>query len=249
MSESGGNVHVTVVDESLTVAQAAQRVFPAAGIKTSFAGTLYELPLVFAANGMPDLLVVSLSEELTGWEVTALVRRTGYRGRILAFVDSLADTGVRHLSQLRRGECVVRPPTDASLDDLLRRALPESLLAQPGPPEMATPAAYHGIIGSSPQMREIFSRIEKVAAGDANVCIHGESGTGKELIARAIHYASPRRDRPLITLDCTTIPEGLMESHLLGHVRGAFTGAVEHREGVFSLAHTGTLFIDELSEL
>jgi DNA-binding NtrC family response regulator len=249
MSESGGSVHVTVVDESLTVAQAAQRVFLSSGIKTSFAGTLYELPLVFAANGMPDLLVVNLSEELTGWEVTALVRRTGYRGRILAFVDSLSDTGVRHLEQLRRGQCVVRPGTDAALDEQLQRALPESLLAQPGGPPIGTPAAYHGIIGNSPQMREIFSRIEKVAAGDANVCIHGESGTGKELIARAIHYASPRRDRPLITLDCTTIPEGLMESHLLGHVRGAFTGAVEHREGVFSLAHTGTLFIDELSEL
>ena len=98
-------------------------------------------------------------------------------------------------------------------------------------------------------MRNIFARIDKVAGGDVNVCIHGESGTGKELIARAIHYASPRRDRPLITLDCTTIPEGLMESHLFGHVKGAFTGATEHREGVFALAHTGTLFIDELGEL
>jgi DNA-binding NtrC family response regulator len=116
-------------------------------------------------------------------------------------------------------------------------------------PASPPPAAYHGIIGRSPDMLDIFARIEKVAAGDANVCIHGESGTGKELIARAIHYASPRRDRPLITLDCTTIPDGLMESHLLGHVRGAFTGAVEQREGVFSLAHTGTLFIDELAEL
>lgn len=111
------------------------------------------------------------------------------------------------------------------------------------------PASFHGIVGCSPKLLEVFSRIEKVAAGDANVCIYGESGTGKELIARAIHYASPRRDRPLITLDCTTIPDGLMESHVLGHVKGAFTGAVEHREGVFSLAHTGTLFIDELSEL
>jgi transcriptional regulator with PAS, ATPase and Fis domain len=96
---------------------------------------------------------------------------------------------------------------------------------------------------------DIFARIDKAAAGDVNVCIHGESGTGKELIARAIHYASPRRDRPLITLDCTTIPEGLMESHLFGHVKGAFTGATEHRDGVFALAHTGSLFIDELGEL
>jgi transcriptional regulator with GAF, ATPase, and Fis domain len=108
---------------------------------------------------------------------------------------------------------------------------------------------FPGIVGSSPNVLEIFSRMEKVAATDANVCIYGESGTGKELIARAIHEASPRRHRPLVTLDCTTIPEGLMESHVLGHVRGAFTGAVEHREGVFALAHTGTLFIDELGDL
>jgi transcriptional regulator with GAF, ATPase, and Fis domain len=107
----------------------------------------------------------------------------------------------------------------------------------------------HEIIGESRQMADIFARIGKAAAGDVNVCIHGESGTGKELIARAIHYASPRSDRPLITLDCTTIPEGLMESHLFGHVKGAFTGAMEHRDGVFTLADTGSLFMDELGEL
>ena len=108
---------------------------------------------------------------------------------------------------------------------------------------------FHGMVGKSKPMLEIFSRIEKVAAGDANACIYGESGTGKELIARAIHYSSPRRNRPLITLDCAAAPEGLMESHLFGHVRGAFTGAVHSHEGVFALAHTGTLFMDELCEL
>ena len=134
-------------------------------------------------------------------------------------------------------ECVVRPAVPSTRTTAGRALAP------------AVRSAYDGIIGESPQMAEIFARIDKVAVGDVNVCIHGESGTGKELIARAIHYASPRRDRPLITLDCTTIPEGLMESHLFGHVRGAFTGATEHREGVFALAHTGSLFIDELGEL
>ena len=107
----------------------------------------------------------------------------------------------------------------------------------------------HGLIGQSLQLAEVLAKIEKVAVGDANVCISGESGTGKELIARAIHEQSARGDRPLVTLDCTAIPEGLMESHLFGHVRGSFTGAVEHRTGFFALAHTGTLFIDEISEL
>jgi transcriptional regulator with PAS, ATPase and Fis domain len=98
-------------------------------------------------------------------------------------------------------------------------------------------------------MQEIFAKIDKVASGDANVCIVGESGTGKELLARAIHQISCRRDGPFVPLDCTAIPEGLVESHLFGHVRGAFTGAVDHRTGVFSMAHTGTLFLDELCEL
>jgi transcriptional regulator with PAS, ATPase and Fis domain len=110
-------------------------------------------------------------------------------------------------------------------------------------------STFHGLVGRSKAIQEILARIEKVTASDANVCIFGESGTGKELIARAIHARSPRRDRPLVTFDCTTVPEGLLESHLFGHVRGAFTGAVDHREGVFARAHTGTLFIDELSEL
>jgi transcriptional regulator with PAS, ATPase and Fis domain len=95
----------------------------------------------------------------------------------------------------------------------------------------------------------MLARLEKVAPSEANVCILGESGTGKELLAKAIHNLSPRADRPLVTLDCTAIPETLMESHLFGHVRGSFTGAVDHRTGFFSLADTGTLFIDEISEL
>jgi DNA-binding NtrC family response regulator len=98
-------------------------------------------------------------------------------------------------------------------------------------------------------MRRVYGLIDKVAQGDAYVCISGESGTGKELIARAVHHAGPRRDRPLVTLDCTTIPEGLMESYLFGHVRGAFTSAVATRPGVFAQAHTGTLFLDEIGEL
>jgi len=110
-------------------------------------------------------------------------------------------------------------------------------------------ARPQGIIGRSKQLHEVLARIEKAAPGNANVCISGESGTGKELIARAIHTLSARADRPLVTLDCTAIPEALIESHLFGHVRGSFTGAVENRPGFFTLAHTGTLFIDEISEL
>ena len=105
------------------------------------------------------------------------------------------------------------------------------------------------IVGDSECMREIHSIIDKAGSWDANVCIEGEHGTGKELVARALYRKGPRRDRPYVTLDCSTIPEGLIESHLFGHVRGAFTGAVSTRQGVFAQAHTGTLFIDEITEL
>src|SRR6266446_6030329 len=139
------------------------------------------------------------------------------------------------------------PKSNVWLDGVAGKPGPMSKTPLGLPPVLSD--LYAGIIGQSQQLREVLAKIDKVAAGDANVCIMGESGTGKELIARAIHQNSPRRDRPLVTLDCTAIPEGLMESQLFGHRRGSFTGAVEHRNGVFALAHTGTLFIDEISEL
>ncbi len=242
-------MRVVIVDESMILGEAARRVLSSMGVSTASAGTLHELSLAFEMHRVPDLLIVNLTHDLTGWDVAARVERTGYRGRVLAFVDALDDTKIQYLTQLPNVDCVARPSSTALLEQVLKQALRAAKTSA----ERSLPApirpAYHGIIGESSQMADIFARIAKVAVGDVNVCIHGESGTGKELIARAIHYASPRRDRPLITLDCTTIPEGLMESHLFGHVRGAFTGATEHREGVFALAHTGTLFIDELGEL
>ena len=105
------------------------------------------------------------------------------------------------------------------------------------------------VVGESSRMRDIYTIIRKAAPWDANVCIEGENGTGKELVARAVHFSGPRRDHPFVTLDCSTIAEGLIESHLFGHVRGAFTGAVSSRQGVFAQGHTGTVFIDEITEL
>ena len=241
-------MRVVIVDETAILGEAARRILSSIGVKTTLTGSLAELARAFNAHKVPDLLVVNVTNGLTGWEVAARIERAGYRGRVLAFVDALDDVKIQYLTQLPHVDCVARPSSTALLDQVLKQALRGTRSVAGRALEPIRPA-YHGIIGESPQMADIFTRIAKVAVGDVNVCIHGESGTGKELIARAIHYASPRRDRPLITLDCTTIPEGLMESHLFGHVKGAFTGATEHREGVFALAHTGTLFIDELGEL
>jgi len=108
---------------------------------------------------------------------------------------------------------------------------------------------FFELIGHSVRMREIFAVLEKVAASDLTVLIHGETGTGKELVARAIHRASKRVQRPLVVQDCSAIPANLIESTLFGHERGSFTGAADRRRGCFEHADGGTLFLDEIGEL
>jgi transcriptional regulator with PAS, ATPase and Fis domain len=105
------------------------------------------------------------------------------------------------------------------------------------------------ILGQSPRMRELFADLERIAATDLSVLIEGETGTGKDLIAESIHRASPRGEQPFVVFDCGAVAPTLAESELFGHERGAFTGAVAARAGVFELANGGTLFIDEFGEL
>jgi DNA-binding NtrC family response regulator len=108
---------------------------------------------------------------------------------------------------------------------------------------------FNNIIGKSKKMQEIFSLIEKVAPGNSTVIIYGGSGTGKELVAKAIHYHSPRADKPFIPFNCGAIPETLVESELFGHTKGAFTGAIQAKRGLFEEADGGTLFLDEISTI
>jgi DNA-binding NtrC family response regulator len=109
--------------------------------------------------------------------------------------------------------------------------------------------SFGGLVGHSIAMRELFATLERIAATELSVVVHGETGTGKEEVARAIHAASKRKERPLVVIDATSLPETLAESLLFGHERGAFTGATERREGFFEAADGGTVFIDEVGEL
>ena len=115
--------------------------------------------------------------------------------------------------------------------------------------QLETQHRFENIIGKSGRITEVFDTIRKIADSPSTAMITGESGTGKELVARAIHFNSFRRDKPFVSVNCGAIPEGLMESELFGHIRGAFTGAVSNKVGLFSAAEAGTLFLDEITEI
>ncbi len=115
--------------------------------------------------------------------------------------------------------------------------------------ELRDRGAFGELVGSSDEMQKVYLLIEQVASSSASVLITGESGTGKELVARTIHNLSPRRNAPFLAINCSAIPDTLMESELFGHEKGAFTGAVSRRHGCFELANTGTLLLDEIGEM
>jgi two-component system response regulator PilR (NtrC family) len=115
--------------------------------------------------------------------------------------------------------------------------------------ELQKEYSFQNLVGNSEAMHKIFELIRKVSDSPTNVLVTGESGTGKEMVAKAIHYNSPLKDRPFVSVNCGAIPENLVESELFGHKKGSFTGAISDKEGLFEVADGGTLFLDEIGEL
>jgi len=150
---------------------------------------------------------------------------------------------------MRRGalDYIVRPVTTEHIEKLLARLkapLPKKLK-----PALTKHNKYEIILSESVVMQKVLSDIEKIAQSSAAVFISGESGTGKEVIAHAVHYQSPRANRPFVKVNCAAVPESLIESEFFGHEKGSFTGAHDQRIGRFELAHQGTLLLDEVSEI
>jgi DNA-binding NtrC family response regulator len=147
---------------------------------------------------------------------------------------------------------LTKPVNLDRLSLLVKRALGNRELAMQNralQEELERRSQFSNIIGRSAEMREVFELVRQVAPARTSVLITGESGVGKEMIAEALHYNSPRRDKPFIKLHCAALTETLLESELFGHEKGAFTGAVARKRGRFELAHLGTLFLDEIGEI
>lgn len=144
-------------------------------------------------------------------------------------------------------EYLTKPFTETDLLVSLDR-IKETIARRRSASPETKPSQFLGIIGISPRMEEVFQRIDRAAQTNANVLISGESGTGKELVARAIHYGSYRAESPFVSVNCTAIPDSLLESELFGHVKGAFTDAKTSRQGFFQIAEHGTIFLDEIGD-
>jgi DNA-binding NtrC family response regulator len=208
-----------------------------------------------------DLVLTDIKlKDRSGLELVAEVRRDHPHVRVVVMTafgsvnvavdamrlgaDDFLEKPFRMDVVLRRLERVLEPARLAGQVDRLQR---ENELLR----EEVAPAEPDdgGLVGSSPGMEQVRDLIHRVAASDASVLVLGETGTGKELVARAIHAASPRAARPFVGFDCSTFAEGVLESELFGHEKGAFTGADRRRVGRFELADTGTLFLDEVGDL
>ncbi len=193
--------------------------------------------LVISDVVLPDVSGLELMPSLMAGRSRPVVLITGF-GTIDAAVEAM-----------KKGahDFLTKPIDYVKLEATLERAQ-ASLGRSPGASERDAPGLGE-LIGASAPMKALFEELETVAVRDTAALITGESGTGKELVARTIHSLSPRRGRPFIALNAAALPEGLTESELFGHEKGAFTGAVSSRPGCFEMANGGTLFLDEIGEM
>ncbi|MBW2243736.1 MAG: sigma-54-dependent Fis family transcriptional regulator [Deltaproteobacteria bacterium] len=250
-----GKPHVLVVDDHELYRRAVERVLTRGGYEVSSAKDATEamaavtagpLDLVMCDVKMPGISGLELVRQIHDVhpELPCIVV-TGYGGAE-ASVEALRAGAFWYLEKAM----------DGPQQDVLRRLVGQAI--EHGRLKSENRRLQHqlhdryqldNIVGARGGLHAVLEVVRRVAETDSTVLITGESGTGKEVIARALHYNSPRADRPLVTVNCGAIPEELLESELFGHVRGAFTNAVAHREGRFSAANGGTIFLDEIGDM
>ena len=249
MSKADGTVSILVVDDAPHTLEVLERNLSAEGYRVFTAPGVAEAISILESTRL-DLVITDLKmPKVSGLDLVRHVRENLKDVGVMMITGYATIEGAVEAVQSGAEAYLSKPFTDEELLSAVRQTLEKLKLRRAGRISPSTELKLsHDLIGESEEMHEVLDAIRKSASTPATVIISGESGTGKELVARAIHYNSERASAPFVPVNCGGIPEGLLESELFGHVKGAFTGATVTRAGFFQTADGGTIFLDEISE-
>lgn len=246
------NKTILIVEDDLTVGESLRLLLGKKGYNTLLASNGKEALNIFRQE-IIDLVITDLvMPKMDGIQLLEAVK--GIKPEVEVIVISAQGTIEKAVQAMKLGafDFIEKPINPRVISLLVERALEKQTLILQNRDlrsRLEDKFNLNNIVGKSDKMIKIFELIRHIAPYDSSVLIIGESGTGKELIANAIHYNSPRASKPFIKVSCASLSEGIIESELFGHEKGAFTGAIASRKGRFELAHQGTLFLDEVEDI
>jgi two-component system response regulator HydG len=252
MSEKAPSARILVVDDEPSVAGVIARIAESFGYTAVQTDSVEHAIEAFAASEFDVVLTDLRLGERDGLELLRHIQERAPEVPVVLITGQ--GTAESVLEAMRDGayDFLTKPPEATALGTLLQRAVEKkriSVEVRDLRMEIGSRVGLKSIAGHSPAMLDVFKTVARVAPSRSSVLIFGESGTGKEMVAQALHMQSPRAQQRFVAVNVSAIPEGLLESELFGHVRGAFTGAVTTRRGLFEEAHRGTLFLDEIGDL
>ena len=247
------SVRLLIVDDDAGILKALQALFRREGYQViavqnpteALGAALEESPDVILCDiRMPGLSGMDLLRELKRQKPEAeVIMMTGF-GTVQTAVEAVKQGAYDFLTKPFDDVAVVELAVQQAAERKRLRERNRSLEA-----ELEQKDRFEGLVGGAPQIAKVYKLVETVARSIATVLLEGERGTGKELVAKALHLRSDRKDQPFLAVNCSALPQGLIESELFGHMKGAFTGAIGQKKGFFEAAHRGTLFLDEVADL
>lgn len=244
---------ILILDDESSLRSALFRVLDKKGFNVITANRIEEAKAFVQGDHQIDLAVVDLNlPDGNGLDFMEYIRSQFPNCEVIILTGHASIDSAVKATQKGAFHFLTKPFNLEELLSLVEKALTHKKLQQENiqlRTELSKKYKFDQIIGNSEQIQSVLSLVERVADSESTVLVSGESGTGKELIARAIHHNSSRRDGPFIPINCGAIPAELLESELFGHVKGAFTGALNNRVGRFELADGGTIFLDEIGDL
>jgi two-component system, NtrC family, response regulator AtoC len=247
-----GAIHILAVDDDVVACDLLREVLEQEGYQVSTASS-GQAAINLAREIPVDLAIIDIRmPDVSGIEVLKALKRANAQMPVLMTTAySSMNTAIE---AIREGayDYLSKPCKMEELTITVKRALEQYTLLRENQyfrQELRDKYKFENIVGTTPAMLAVYKTVARLVDSKATVLIEGESGTGKELIARAVHFNGPRAERPFVAVECASLAESLLESELFGHVRGAFTGAVETKKGLFEIADGGTIFLDEISEI